>query len=119
MARMSHPLAGKTGEGPPIAPPNWKWRAGNRMSDMYFYSPSGKQFRSRPELANYLPTLDNPPDANLFCWRVTDEGEAQSFHAISPCCYLHCTVLASVRRFFGDYVIGSRFSYESGILVFS
>ncbi|BBN02853.1 hypothetical protein MPTK1_2g18710 [Marchantia polymorpha subsp. ruderalis] len=68
-----HPLAGKCGEGPPLAPESWKWRAGNRLSDMYFTSPTGEKFRSRPELNIFLATLDNPPPLDSFRWRVTED----------------------------------------------
>ncbi|KAG6547293.1 hypothetical protein Mapa_011230 [Marchantia paleacea] len=68
-----HPLAGKCGEGPPLAPESWKWRAGNRLSDMYFTSPTGEKFRSRPELNIFLATLDNPPPLDSFQWRVTED----------------------------------------------
>ncbi|CAM6097673.1 unnamed protein product [Calypogeia fissa] len=73
MGQLPHPLAGKTGEGAPVAPPKWKWRYGNRVSDMYFYSPEGKKFRSRVELASYLNTLSDGPSQDDFCWRPTEE----------------------------------------------
>lgn len=73
MGQQPHPLAGKSGEGAPVAPPNWKWRCGNRLSDMYFYSAEGKKFRSRVELASYLNTLSNGPSQDEFCWRPTEE----------------------------------------------
>ncbi|KAL3697619.1 hypothetical protein R1sor_011695 [Riccia sorocarpa] len=68
-----HPLAGKSGEGPPLAPDQWKWRAGNRLNDMYFTSPTGEKFRSRTELSNFLASVPNPPSAESFQWRVTEE----------------------------------------------
>lgn len=86
-----HPLAGKCGEGPPLAPESWKWRAGNRLSDMYFTSPTGEKFRSRPELNIFLATLDNPPPLDSFRWRVTEDCKwltalrPQTFHTF------HCS----------------------------
>ncbi|KAJ7519380.1 hypothetical protein O6H91_20G035800 [Diphasiastrum complanatum] len=65
-----NPLAGRTGEGAPIAPPGWLWKAGNRARDMYFYSPSGETFRSQPHLQSYLATLPNPPPLFLFRFKV-------------------------------------------------
>ncbi|KAL2644614.1 hypothetical protein R1flu_012201 [Riccia fluitans] len=73
----AHPLAGKSGEGPPLAPELWKWRAGNRINDMYFTAPTGERFRSRSELNNYLATIPNPPPADSFQWRVTEEFLAE------------------------------------------
>lgn len=71
-------MAGAQGEGAPIAPPNWKWRCGNRLRDMYFYAPDGKLFRSRTELASYLGKLSGGPAPEDFCWRVTEESEQQN-----------------------------------------
>ncbi|KAJ7559778.1 hypothetical protein O6H91_04G100800 [Diphasiastrum complanatum] len=65
-----HPLAGRTGEGAPIAPPGWLWKAGNRASDMYFYSPSGQKFRSQLHLQMYLQTVSDPPPLWQFRWRI-------------------------------------------------
>ncbi|KAL3698271.1 hypothetical protein R1sor_012347 [Riccia sorocarpa] len=72
-----HPLAGKCGTGPPIAPEHWRWRAGTRSQDMYFTSPSGLRFRSRKSLNEYLAeeamTGGDPPLPSSFQWRVTEE----------------------------------------------
>lgn len=73
MTQPPHPTAGANGEGPPVCPPKWKWRCGNRLRDMYFYSPEGKLFRSRTELASHLSKLPDGPAPEDFCWRVTQE----------------------------------------------
>ncbi|KAJ7548404.1 hypothetical protein O6H91_07G010400 [Diphasiastrum complanatum] len=72
MARP-HPLAGRTGEGAPIAPPGWLWKAGYRNSDMYFYSPLGEKFRSQLQLQTYLANVPNPPPLSAFRWRIRPE----------------------------------------------
>ncbi|KAH8934235.1 hypothetical protein BDL97_18G072800 [Sphagnum fallax] len=72
--QVPHPLAGQTGEGAPFAPPNWIWKAGQRLSDMYFCSPEGRRVRSQIQLQDYLSSIPNPPPFSQFCWRVTPEG---------------------------------------------
>ncbi len=74
--QVPHPLAGQTGEGAPFAPPNWIWKAGQRLSDMYFCSPEGRRVRSQIQLQDYLSSIPNPPPFSQFCWRVTPEGKA-------------------------------------------
>ncbi|GBG63812.1 hypothetical protein CBR_g39596 [Chara braunii] len=54
MGEIPHPLAGKSGLGRPFAPPGWRWKAGQRMTDMYFYAPDGKAFRSRKSVVEHL-----------------------------------------------------------------
>ncbi|CAK9220685.1 unnamed protein product [Sphagnum troendelagicum] len=68
-----HPLAGRSGQGPPFAPPNWTWKAGQRLSDMYFCSPEGRRIRSQRQLQEYLASIPNPPPFSQFCWRITPE----------------------------------------------
>ncbi len=72
---IPHPLAGRTGQGPPFAPKDWKWKAGRRLSDMYFCSPQGARLRSQIQLHEYLATLTDPPSPSEFVWRVHPDGE--------------------------------------------
>lgn len=68
-------LANQSGEGAPIAPDGWRWRAGNRKQDMYFTAPSGEVFRSRCKLKEHLKAMENPPSQDAFCWSITEEGK--------------------------------------------
>ncbi|KAJ7523105.1 hypothetical protein O6H91_18G037700 [Diphasiastrum complanatum] len=68
--RRPHPLAGRSGEGAPIAPPGWLWKAGRRATDMYFCSPTGEKFRAKHLLRAYLDTLPNPPPFGLFRFTI-------------------------------------------------
>ncbi|KAG6548016.1 hypothetical protein Mapa_010450 [Marchantia paleacea] len=81
-------LSRKCGEGPPIAPEGWKWRAGLRKQDMYFTAPDGTRFRSKRPLNEYLRTLSNPPAPADFCWSITPEVLAhpalQAFKTATP-----------------------------------
>ncbi|XP_024526599.1 uncharacterized protein LOC9634945 isoform X2 [Selaginella moellendorffii] len=70
----SHPLAGKSGTGPPIAPPEWRWRVGNRVTDTYFYSPDGQCFRSRVQLRAYLESTPGTPSPSQFRWNFERSG---------------------------------------------
>ncbi|KAG6544904.1 hypothetical protein Mapa_013594 [Marchantia paleacea] len=65
-------LANQSGEGAPIAPDGWGWRAGTRKQDMYFTAPSGEVFRSRCRLNNFLKTMRNSPSQDSFCWSITE-----------------------------------------------
>ncbi|KAJ7192469.1 hypothetical protein O6H91_Y520700 [Diphasiastrum complanatum] len=73
--RRPHPLAGRSGEGAPIAPPGWLWKAGRRATDMYFCSPTGEKFRAKHLLRAYLDTLPNPPPFGLFRFTIKANGE--------------------------------------------
>ncbi|KAH9318923.1 hypothetical protein KI387_020692, partial [Taxus chinensis] len=65
-----HALASRKGEGPPMAPPGWKWSTGKRTKDIIFVAPEGVRFRSKVALTSFLANYPNPPAEDEFLWRV-------------------------------------------------
>ena len=62
------------------------WRRDGSKGDVYYYAPSGVRLRSRPEVAKYLETVEDPemaPEYDQFCFKSPPIGQKGRYPAIN------------------------------------